>query len=91
MNGDWTWQLTVVVGALAGSALTMIALGGRHRSTGREQEPSRQEILRELREIEGILDPARREDRDGAVRGGSSPEPIRMTQRGREESTRRAA
>jgi hypothetical protein len=91
MNGEWTWQFALVIGILAGSALTLLALGGRRRSSGREQENSRQEILRELREIEGILDPARRENRAGSSHPGTPPEPIRMSQVGSQESTRRAA
>ncbi len=92
MAGEWSAQLAAVVGAIAGSILTLIALGGRRRASSRGLEESRRAIIEELREIEGLLDPSRRTPgtRDGSG-GGPRPEPIRMVQSTDEATKQEAA
>lgn len=92
MAGDWSWQLSAVVGALMGSACTFLALSGRRRKPNRSLERDRMAILRELHEIEGILDPASTR----TVNAGRSsvpplPEPIRMVQVSEEGTKQQAA
>jgi hypothetical protein len=92
MAGAWSWQLAAVIGALVGSVLTLVALGGRWRSSSRRLEESRTAILRDLREIEGLLDPGKEES--GARPSAASappPEPIRMVQVTEEPPQREAA
>ncbi len=92
MAGVWTWQLAAVIGALVGAVLTLIALGGRNKDSRRDQERNRQEILRELREIGGVLDPTRHDAPRLAEQGSRPlPEPIRMVQITDDETEKKAA
>ncbi len=92
MAGQWTWQLAAVVGALVGAVLTLIALGGRNKDSRRDQERNRQEILRELREIGGFLDPRRHESpKLPEQENRPLPEPIRMVQKTGDATEKKAA
>jgi hypothetical protein len=92
MAGEWSWQLAAVIGALIGSACTFLARSGQRRRPNRNLERDRQAILRELQEIEGILDPALSRLTEGR-RGVAPPppEPIRMVQIAEEGSRQKAA